>query len=242
MTNLELITVLRESTFTNEDGEDYQLEFEPALTAQELQECAKRFPNGSIDSEVEEILKVTKGWDRAWPEAVYFDSVNEFGFAELLPYSVTLGTDGLGNSWVLDLDSAGNAGKVFFACHDPAVLIVHSQNITEYLIHLLDSYRNPGACHVNNVQDHIIYDVWKHDRCTSKKSDFLAAHPHYHEFLSQFSGEEWSVADLRGGQNKAGFAWGRYDATNLTQRHPTEMLWVMKNNKRGFLNRLMDKK
>ena len=84
MTNLEIIKKLKESTFTDEDGEKYQLEFQDGLTDSEIEQLKEQFPSNNIDSEIIEILKETKGWDGYGPEMVYFDSIGQFGFWEFI--------------------------------------------------------------------------------------------------------------------------------------------------------------
>jgi hypothetical protein len=238
MTNLEIIKKLKESTFTDEDGEDYQLEFQDGLTDSEIEDLKEQFPNNKIDNELIEILKETKGWDGYGPERIYFDSIGEFGFWELSANSLTLGHDGFGNHWILDLDKNGNLGKVFFACHDPAVFVVHSQNLNEYLHHLLELYNSPDKCHLNEIHDETVMRVWDQNKVCIPKPKFENENPEFKEFLAKFEGEEWTIADLRNGQNKDGFAWGKFGPNQFTERHPTELVWSIKNKKKGLLSRL----
>ena len=131
MTNLEIIEKLKQSTFTDEDGEQYNLDFQEGLTNEQIEKLRDEFPSKTISPELEEILRMTKGWDGYGPEMVYFDSIGVFGFTELSPNSISLGTNGFGNYWVLDLLPNGKLGKVFFACHVPAVLVINSQSLNE---------------------------------------------------------------------------------------------------------------
>lgn len=241
MTNLEVIKKLKESTFEDEDGEKYQLDFQDGLTEPEIEKLKGQFPSKHIDNEIIEILKETKGWDGYGPESVYFDSIGEFGFWELSSNSLTLGNDGFGNHWILDLNNNGEPKKVFFACHDPAVFVVHSRNINEYLNHLLEFYQNPEKCHLNEVQDKTVMTIWDENKLCSSKTEFENQNPEFEDYLKKFEGNEWSIADLRGGKNKDGFAWGKFGAKQFIERHPTELIWVMKNKKKGFLSKLFGK-
>ncbi|GAB5526193.1 MAG: hypothetical protein Roseis2KO_40650 [Roseivirga sp.] len=237
MTNLEVINTLRKSTFTDEDGEPYQLEFEPGLTDEEINKLRMDFPGEAIAPELIEILKMTRGWNGYGLEAVYFDSVGQFGFEELSKNSITLGHDGFGNFWVLDLAEDGSPDKVFYACHDPAVFVIHSQNLNEYLHHLLEFYQKPEDCHLNQVHEKTVITIWDNNEACIAKTDFLNNHPEYADFLSQFEGQDWTVADLRDEGNKTGFAWGRFGPNQLTMRHATELIWVIKNKKKSFFSR-----
>lgn len=241
MTNLELISELKKRTFTEEEGEEYQLEFQAGVSAQEMETIRQSFPNRTLAPELAEILAVTRGWDGYGLEMVLFGSIGQFGFEELSPFSVTLGHDGFGNFWILDIDKNGQLGKVWFACHDPAVFVIHSQNLNEYLHHLLEFYENPGANHVDEIHDRTVMEIWDENRFCSSRSEFESKNPEFKEFLNRFEGEEWTVADLRAGRNKDGFAWGRFGANGFTIRHPEELVWVMKNRKKGFFARLFGK-
>ncbi len=241
MTNLEIINTLRKSTFTDEDGEKVQLEFEPGLTNAELDQLAKRFPGSTIDPELTEILKETRGWGNYGLETVCFDAVGEFGFEELSANSIALGQDGFGNYWVLDLAADGSLGKVFYACHDPAVFVVHSQNLNEFLHHLLEFCNNLEGSYLDEVHEKTVMDIWNNNPSCQTKKEFLNLNPAYADFLNQFEGDDWTVADLRTGTNKAGFAWGKFGHNQFTKRHPTDLLWVIKNRKKGFFSRLFGK-
>lgn len=72
MTSLEIIEELKQSTFIDEDGEEYNLEFQDGLTEEQIEDLKHQFPKKHIPEELVQILKVTKGWDGYGPEMVYF--------------------------------------------------------------------------------------------------------------------------------------------------------------------------
>lgn len=83
--------------------------------------------------------------------------------------------------------------------------------------------------------------VWnKNSHCLSKQ-DFLTKNPSFKEFFEEFEGTEWTVADLRNGNNGDGFAWGKFGSNQFTKRHDKELVWVIKNKKKGFFKRLFGK-
>jgi hypothetical protein len=241
MTNLEIIKKLKESTFTDEDGEKYQLEFQDGLTDSEIEQLKEQFPSKNIDDEIVEILKETRGWEGYGLETVHFDSIGQFGFWELSANSLILGHDGCGNHWILDIDITGKINKVFFACHDPAVFVIHSQSLNEYLNHLLEFFESPDKCYLNEIHDKTVMTIWDENRLCSSKTEFTNSNPDFNDFLKKFDGDDWTVADLRAGQNKDGFAWGKFGANQFTERHSTELVWIIKNKKKGFLARLFGK-
>ena len=241
MTNLEIIQELKQSTFTDEDGEQYNLEFQEGLSEEKIRQLSKRFPSSIISDEIFQILKITRGWDGYGPEMVCFDSINEFGFEELSPSSITLGQDGFGNFWILDLKIDGELGKVFFVCHDPAVMIINSQSLNEYLNCLLEFYKNPTNNNLVSIDGDLVFDVWSNNNSLTSINEFKKQNSELKEFLNKFEGEDWVVADLRRGNNRDGFPWEKFGADQFTERHPSELIWVVKNKKKGFLSKLFGK-
>jgi hypothetical protein len=237
MTNLEIINRLKTSTFADEDGEEYTLDFQPALTDEELTKLDALFPSGRVPDELREILKETRGWEGFGLEITYFDSIGEFGFEELIPHSVTLGQDGLGNFWVLEITADGRCGKIFYACHDPAVLVIFCDTLTEFLSIAEEFYNHPGENYLNEVHDDVVHDVWKSDPNTYDIAEFRQKNPSLQGLLSEFD-DNRVVADLRNAKKKDGFAWGRYGSNELTKRLGNELLWVLQKKKKGILSKL----
>ncbi len=237
MTNLEIIHSLKKLSFSDINGAKYSLNFLPGLTNEELEHLKFQFPSNTIDKELLEVLKETKGWESKF-DTVLFDSIGEFGFWELSPYSVTLGQDGLGNSWILDIDKNGHLGKVFFACHDPAVFVIHSQNLNEYLSKLLSSYQGTNSSFEDEARFNSAMAIWDNDNLYKSKKDFLFKNQQFAKFINQFEGEEWTVADLREGRNDTGFAWGKFGSNQYTKRHEKELIWIFKNKKKSIFSRI----
>lgn len=237
MTNLEIISELKSSTFINEDGEGYQLEFLDRLTDAEIEVLKTKFPAGFIHPEIVQILKETKGWNYWGTENVFFDSIGDFGFWELSPISLTLGHDGFGNCWVLDIDKTGQPGKVFFACHDPAVFVVHSQTINEFLGHMLEFYKTPENAHMTKIYYEITINILKQTPNVFDIVEYRKNHLQFEGFLNSFEGDDWVVADIRSATNGDGFYWGKYGSNQYTKRHPDELVWVIKKSKDGFFKR-----
>ncbi len=238
MTNSEIIDQLRTSTFIDEDGETYELDFQEGLTAEELTALSKLFPNHTIDKELIELLSLTRGWEGYGLEQVDFSSIGQFGFLELAPHSVTLGHDGFGNFWILDILDDGSLGHVYYACHDPAVLVKYADDLNSYLQSLLAFYRSPGANYLNEVHDQVVFDIWSSGGKILEKRVFREENKAFDLFLNEFEGDDWMVADLREAKDKEGFAWGKFGPNNLTRRHPDELIWIIKKKKKGFFARL----
>ena len=116
MDNLEIIQTLRMSTFVDEDGAQFQLEFQPPLNEQQLDDLVARFPNRSLPDELKELAGITGGWSDVpdgWPEDFALVGLEEFAFDELSQHSITLGHDGFGNHWILDISPTGQLRRSF---------------------------------------------------------------------------------------------------------------------------------
>lgn len=238
MKNIEIIKKLRTSTFTDEDEEQYVLEFQEGLTNAEIDNLSKLFPNNTIDVELVEILRETKGWEGYGLEQLDFSSIGQFGFLELSPHSVTLGHDGLGNFWILDILDNGTLGHVYYACHDPAVFIKYSDDLNAFLNTLIEFYETPSENYLNEIHDKVVFDIWSSGGKVFEKTDFLNTNKEFDGFLQNFEGDEWVIADMRNAKNGDGFAWGKFGPNNLSKRHPHELIWVIKKKKKGFWAKL----
>ncbi len=238
MKNIEIIRKLRASTFTDEDEEEYGLDFQDGLTDTEIDDLAKSFPNDKIDKELIEILKETRGWEGYGLEQVDFSAIGQFGFLELSPNSIALGHDGFGNFWILDILGNGTLGQVYYACHDPAVFVKYSDNLNGFLNSLIEFYESPTENYLNEIHEKVVFDIWSNGGLVFEKTDFQSRNKEFDGFLSEFEGEEWVVADMRKAKNGDGFAWGKFGPNNLSKRHPSELIWVIKKKKKGFFARL----
>ncbi|SDI32943.1 SMI1/KNR4 family protein [Winogradskyella thalassocola] len=163
MNNIAILKKLKSSAFTDEDGETYTLDFKDGLTASEIENLKLLFPNHTIDNELIDILKETRGWEDYGLDDIDFSSIGQFGFTELCPNSVTLGHDGFGNHWVLDILNDGSLGYVYYACHDPAVFIRYADNLNDFLSSLLEFHESPTENYLNDIHDKVVYDIWKNN-------------------------------------------------------------------------------
>jgi hypothetical protein len=241
MTTIEIVKKLKTSTFVDEDGENYTLDFKLGLTEDELKSLRSKFPANRIADELLEVLTETKGWEGYGLETAYFDSIDEFGFTELIPHSITLGHDGFGNFWVLEIKDNGDLGKIYFACHDPAVLVIYCDTLNEFFKSLEEFYKNPGDNYLNDVHEKVVMDIWSTNQNIIDITDFRRSNNELSSFLNEFTGDNWVVADLRKGTKKDGFAWGRFGPNQFTRRHPQESLWVIQKKKKGLLSKIFGK-
>lgn len=133
MTPLEQLKAILPEQYVTEDGDEYKVELKPGLTDQQMEELTRQLPSGYIPAEIKELLQFASGFEFSGMEEITFDRYGYFGMDMLFPNSIELAGDGFGNFWVLGIDSKGNWGNVFFACHDPAVIVKQSDNLAEFV-------------------------------------------------------------------------------------------------------------
>ena len=240
MTVTEQLKFLLDETYVSEDGDEYKIELLPGLTDNEIDKLATGLPTGQIPNDVRELLKFTKGFEFYGIDEITFDGVGQFGFENIFPHSVQLGHDGFGNFWVLDVDSKGNWGNVFYVCHDPAVVVKHSDNLSQFIKHIDEYGKDIGDSNLNVIHEKTVYDIWKNN---NGFTEIIEARHSNDATLKNFSltlADNFVVADLRGKSNKSGFAWGKF-GPNLDKaiKCNDELIWAIeKPQKKSFFSKL----
>ena len=240
MKPLEQLKSILNEKYVSEDGDHYKIELINGLTEQQIEDLAKQLPKGEIPEEIKELLKFASGFEFYGIDEVNFDGVGQFGFEEFFPHSIQLAGDGFGNFWILDIDKNGNWGNVFYVCHDPAVLVKHSENLTQFIEHIHDYGKNLNKSHLDTIHEKVVIDIWnKNDNFieleTAKQSNDVV--------LKNFAlslPDNFIITDLRNKPIKSGFAWGKfgYNIDNV-KRHETELIWgIEKPIKKSFLSKL----
>lgn len=135
---------------------------------------------------------------------------------------------------MLEIKENGELGKIYFACHDPAVLVIYCDTLNEFFVTLEEFYKNPSDNYLNDVHDKVVMDIWSTDSNTIDISDFKKDNNELNPFLKEFGDDNWVVADLRNKTKKHGFAWGRFGPNQFTKRHPSELIWVIQKKKKGI--------
>ncbi|MBJ7428521.1 MAG: SMI1/KNR4 family protein [Bacteroidia bacterium] len=240
MTPIEKLKSILTEQFVSEDGDEYKVELKEGLTDQQIEELAKGLPLGQVPTEIRDLLKFSCGFEFLGLEEVTFDGVGQFGFEEFFPNSVQLAGDGLGNFWILDVGKNGNWGSVFYVCHDPAVIVKHSENLTQFIEHVDDFGKNGNKSNLDIINEKVVMDIWIKDNgfieleIARQSSDMI---------LKNFAfslPDNFVIADLRKKQNQSGFAWGKFGPNiHKAKRHETELIWgIEKQVKKGLLSKL----
>nr|WKN38458.1 SMI1/KNR4 family protein [Tunicatimonas sp. TK19036] len=238
MTAIEQLKAILDNQYESEDGERYKVELKPGLTESEIQNLKEILPNKSLPIEIEDLLRFTRGFDFFGFEEVTFDGIGFFGFEEFFPDSCQLASDGLGNFWIVDIDKTGNWGNVFYVCHDPPVVVKHSQHLSELISHIDEFGRIGSRSNLDIIHKKTVMEIWSNSEGVIKKEIALTSDKELQDFAESLP-YNFQIADLRNAPNGKGFAYGKVKIESVI-RHDTELLWAFEK-KKGFFSRLFSK-
>ena len=240
MTLTEQLKSLLKETYISEDGDEYKIELLPGLTDNEIDNLAKGLPTKQIPSEVRELLKFTKGFEFYGIDEITFDGIGLFGFENIFPYSVQLGHDGFGNFWILDIDSKGNWGAVFYVCHDPAVVVKHSDNLSQFIQHIDEYGKDIGNSNLNIIHEKTVFEIWRNNNGFMDLSTARNSGDNTLRVFATSLPDNFVIADLRNKENKSGFAWGKFGSNiDKTIKCDDELIWgIEKPEKKGLFSKL----
>lgn len=242
MTALEQLKSILTEKYRSEDGEPFEITLKPGLQDTELEVLAKAYPTEVLPAEYGELLHFASGFEFYGVDEVTFDGLGQFGFEEFFPCSIQLASDGFGNFWILDVSENGILGAVYYICHDPAVVVKHSDSLAQFIQHVNDFGKNGPKSHLDIIHEDTVHTIWTTNTWLNKQSA-LEGDRTIKDFAAQFP-DNFVFADLRNAPLKSGFAWGKFgpDIGNA-KRYGSEPLWAIeKKEKKGFFARLFGRK
>jgi hypothetical protein len=211
MSPRQALPYLLDRPLVDRDGNVDTARLLPGLSPAEIDAFARRLPC-PIPDEIRELLAFSRGVDGVW-EGIDFGGDEEFDDPDLFPggYVRRIMSDGQGNDWVLDLSPESKTwGPIYFASHDPPVLLYQAADLTEFLHQIAESYTPPYDGVLYGVWEDSICDVWMTNPDLLSQPDAVwAEDPALRRFAESLS-SEWLIADLRQAKPGDGFSWGRY--------------------------------
>lgn len=243
MSPLSQLQAIAQNKYLDEDDREFGIELLEPLSKEQINAFAQQCPTQSIPADIRELLGYASGFLFPPLDQIAFDCVNQFGMDQIFPCSIQLAGDGFGNFWILDISPDGNWGSVFYACHDPAVIVLHSTDLTQFVRHVDEFGKDKTNAHLNIIHEKTAFSIWQNDNgfieynaaCSS--SDNILK-----EFASSFP-SNYVFADLRDKPLSSGFAWGKFlSSIEKTVRHSSELLWAFeKSSKKNFFQKLFSK-
>jgi len=240
MDPLEEIGSAQAARLVDEDGTEVELEFAPPLLPAEVERLEAEV-GVPLPGDLRALLAQTAGIDSGPLEAIDFtDRSLAFGQPDLFPSGLPIAHDGFGNFWVLDLTpDAGESAPVFFACHDPPVVMYQSPDIGHFLHEAFRMYVQPRKSLVDDVRNDKLFNIWGTNPGTLDHSAALAGDDDLHAFAVELD-ERFAFVDLRSPEVGMGFSWGRYGPRTDVRRHGYHRLFAYARPPRtpGLLRRL----
>lgn len=223
-----------------EEGEPYTVKLLDGMSESEIEEYKRGLPNGYLPADIAELLSFARGFEFEPLEEVRFDSYGQFGFEEIFPKSILLAGDGFGNFWILDIDSNGNWNEVYYVCHDPAVIVKHSENLTDFIEHVDEFGLKLSDSHLDQIHEETVFNIWEENSGIIEQNE---KEYQFSEDINKQLPDAYVIADLTGKSVNAGFSWGKYGANSKIIRVGDQPIWIIeKKVKRGFLSRLFNGK
>lgn len=140
----ELVKQAEGRPIHNERGRVEPLRLLPPAPEDQLRELERTLPQ-PMPEEICELLAVTRGFENG-PYEVDFSGYGRDATSgerivgvvsevfQILPYKLSIATDGCGNDWMVDLtNGASGWGPIFFACHDPPVFVFAASDLREFI-------------------------------------------------------------------------------------------------------------
>jgi len=186
MDPLEAIRHAQATRLVTKKGHEVELELAPALRPADIESLADEV-GAPLSRELRTLLGLTSAIDGGPLETIDFTGRSlSIGAEEMFPSGLPIAGDGFGNFWILDLppDDVETA-PVFFACHDPAVILYQSPNIGDFMYEAFRMLVPPHASAVDDVNEDRLFNVWRDNPGTLDHSTALASDEDLRAFATE---------------------------------------------------------
>ncbi|HEU4382480.1 MAG TPA: SMI1/KNR4 family protein [Anaeromyxobacteraceae bacterium] len=211
---------------TLDDGRALQIGVRRGLSPTEVAalERERGFP---LPRELAELLQRCSGIEGPLDDIDFTGSALAFEFVELLPRGIPIAPDGCGNFWVIDAGASPRApAPVFFACHDPPVLIHQSPDLDHFLHETFRLYQPPHTSLLDDVTARWTGELWKRNPATMTRAAAAASADATLRAFAQTLDDRFLITDLRCAETGAGFSWGRHGSRTVIRRAGLERIFA----------------
>lgn len=224
-----LAATLRELSGTlmiSEDGDEETLDLLPPATPAEVAALEADLPC-PLPPEIREALSLTTGFANSPIDSFSLLDLEGFGLDDVFPHAYSLGHDGFGNYWVLDLlPETREWGPVFFACHDPPVIAYQAASLADFARQVVAMHQPGPRSPVDQVHEEITNRIYAEDPCVIDRATAAgSSDPIISEFASGLD-DEAVVVDLREARLGDGFNWGRFGPRTDWVRCGSHRVWA----------------
>lgn len=228
MTPLEALRELQSRKLVTIDhGEPCDAELFPPMLREEIDALEEQL-GARIPAPIRELMAYAGGVAIDCDELVWNGRLYGQQVPDALPCWMPLVEDGFGNSWNVDIDRhTGEWGAVYFACHDPAVMVRQADSLAAFILQFADDACQPereGNLHL--VAERLSHKVWDTGGVTMDAQTLrLSADPVLRRAAT--SVEDGLVCDLRQARIGDGLAWGRFGPRTVITRPGPEPVFVL---------------
>lgn len=241
MTPLEIVRDGMGRVLSTKTGEVIALRPFSALTAPELEAFAAGLPC-PLPAELRELLTQMAGFEGGAADFVDFTGERcSFAYEAAFPCGLPIAADGFGNFWVVDLGPESRTwGPIYFACHDPPIILYQSPDLAHFLGELLRCNTPPYDSLVDDVHEDRIFDVWGTHPGVRSHAEVLAGEDAELRAFAATLDPSFEIVDLRAAAIGSGFAWGRYGPDTEVRRFGRAAVFAYRKPQRprGWLARL----
>jgi hypothetical protein len=219
MTLLELVRDASRQTFESEDGDAYTIELRAGLSNEEIAALEARLPC-LIPADVRELLTHCSGFEHGVVDFVDFTGGDRWFDYETFRLGLPITADGFGNYWVVDLRPESTAwGPIYYASHDPPVILYQSPSLEHFLVELFKFSRPPFKSLIDNVHEDQLFHVWRTNPGVVQQELCLFSSDCELRAFAETLDSTYQIIDMRNAQIGFGFSWGRYGPKTAVRRH-----------------------
>ncbi len=159
---------------------------------------------------------------------------------DILPRAIPLCGYGFGNFWVVEVQRSGAWGPIFFANHDPPVLVVQARDMATFIDEVFSLGRPDRKSAIDEVHDAASTRIWREEPWGKQASSLVNAPDETLCTFTKTSNADDLVVDLREQIVGSGFAWGRHGPNTGVKRYGAALVFAMLAlaKKSGFFKRV----
>jgi cell wall assembly regulator SMI1 len=250
----DILDQVQHADLRDRRGGRLKFQLRPGLSEQQIADFEARLP-GPIPPDVRDLLYFASGFMIGTGGGLphYFEEllVDFTGADEsvqylqdslgAIPCPVYVAGDGAGNGWAVDVHAGTGAwGAVFYVCHDPPVMLVHSKDLATFISDALDLGRADGKSNIAKVHEFdFASDSDEPDYEFSAPQARTSTDPMLARFAAGVA-DNFQVYDLRALGVGMGFDWTPSMPDPRVIRDGTNMIFAIeqKPRKPGFFSRL----
>jgi hypothetical protein len=214
------------------EGDNQTVISEPGLDAVTV-DAVERRAGAPLPVDLRTLLGACHGI-RGLEWEIDFTGSLSFEMEGVFPHGLPIVGDHEGNFWVVDCTAARETeAAIFYACHDPPVILWQCRGMVTLLRELRRKFATPERSSLDDVHDEHVHRVWRTNPVTLNRSAARDAPDDTMRAFANSLTDEWSIVDLRAGTTGTGFAWGRCAYPDGLRRYGEERLFAYATPKRG---------